>query len=631
MASVNWVLVITEFFILSHLVGLTITHADSRCGKLGNFTQNSAYEKNLNDALLALAEAPTGNSFFSRSSNSSQDNESSTAYAIAICPGDIQNDTCLGCVRGAPNRLKLECPNQKKATAWYYRTCILSYSNSSFDIRDGYEEDVLSFPARYIPNWDLVVETLMNLLKQLLDTAATDGYNQTFYFESASLPSSRGDIEVTMQCIPTISLNKCEECLVNATEYLLASYNGSTDGLVYYRYSCLIRYIIDLVNTVDQSSPMPPTNLPSIPPPGKNRSKVIVPVVAVATVTLAISTFFICLKVRRIGSKKEEEEELFEGSDDDTGEIIYFRLNKIQAATRNFSDANKLGEGGFGSVYWGILSDGKKIAVKRLSQNSSQGMKEFKTEVKLIITLQHKNLVKLLGCCMKGKERLLVYEYMSNSSLDKYLFDPKKAKELDWAKRVNIVNGIAKDFGTARIFGSNQIEANTNRVVGTYGYMAPEYAMEGLFSIKSDVYSFGVLLLEIISGKRNSRLFYEEHDQNLLYYAWMLWEEGKGEQLIDENMDDDCPVDEGLKWMRIALLCVEEDPNDRPTMSSVVFMLEGEWKFLSDPKPPMSFGQFITFDNFSSTWNGDEFGLYSANETQTGKSSESRGIGDRGV
>ncbi|XP_023736331.2 cysteine-rich receptor-like protein kinase 10 isoform X2 [Lactuca sativa] len=638
---------------------------DSRCGKLGNFTQNSAYEKNLNDALLALAEAPTRNSFFSRSSNSSQDNESSTAYAIAICPGDIQNDTCLGCVRGAPNRLKLECPNQKKATAWYYRTCILSYSNNSFDIGDGDDDDVQSFPARYIPNWDFVVQTLMNLLKQLLDTAATDGYNQIFYFASATLPSSRGDFEVTMQCIPTISYNKCEECLVNATEYLLASYNGSTDGLVYYRYSCLIRYIIDLVNTVDQSPPMPPTNLPSVPPPGKNRSKVIIPVVAVGAVTLAISTFFICLKFRRICSEKGEEEELFEGSDDDTGEIIYFRLNAIQAATRNFSDANKLGEGGFGSVYWGILTDGKKIAVKRLSQNSSQGMKEFKTEVKLIITLQHKNLVKLLGCCMKGKERLLVYEYMSNSSLDKYLFDPKKAKELDWAKRVNIVNGIAKglrylhedsrlkiihrdlkasnvlldddmnpkisDFGTARIFGSNQIEANTNRVVGTYGYMAPEYAMEGLFSIKSDVYSFGVLLLEIISGKRNSRLFYEEHDQNLLYYAWMLWEEGKGEQLIDENMDDDCPVDEGLKWMRIALLCVEEDPNDRPTMSSVVFMLEGEWKSLSDPKPPMSFGQFITFDNFSSTWNDNEFGFYSANETQTGKSSESRGVDDRDV
>lgn len=111
----------------------------------------------------------------------------------------------------------------------------------------------------------------------------------------------------------------------------------------------------------------------------------------------------------------------------------------------------------------------------------------------------------------------------------------------------------------------------------------------------------------------------------------MLWEEGKGEQLIDENMDDDCPVDEGLKWMRIALLCVEEDPNDRPTMSSVVFMLEGEWKSLSDPKPPMSFGQFITFDNFSSTWNDNEFGFYSANETQTGKSSESRDVDDRDV
>lgn len=109
----------------------------------------------------------------------------------------------------------------------------------------------------------------------------------------------------------------------------------------------------------------------------------------------------------------------------------------------------------------------------------------------------------------------------------------------------------------------------------------------------------------------------------------MLWKEGKGEKLIDENLKDDCPVDEALKWMRIALLCIQEDPNDRPTMSSVASMLEGEWKIVSEPKPPMSFGQFIMSDQSSSTWNADDSGFYSSNETtheQEGKSSENNRI-----
>ncbi|KAF5474675.1 hypothetical protein F2P56_006555 [Juglans regia] len=186
---------------------------------------------------------------------------------------------------------------------------------------------------------------------------------------------------------------------------------------------------------------------------------------------------------------------------DNSGEMQHFNLSTIETATNNFSDANKLGEGGFGPVYKGKLTDGKEIAVKRLSMNSKQGLKEFKNEVMLIVKLQHRNLVRLLGCCVEGEEKLLVYEYMANAGLDAVLFDPARCTELHWAKRANIINGIARglqylheesrlkiihrdlkasnilldaemnpkisDFGTARIFGDNQIEANINRVVGT--------------------------------------------------------------------------------------------------------------------------------------------------------------------
>ncbi|KAF3946766.1 hypothetical protein CMV_027002 [Castanea mollissima] len=306
--------------------------------------------------------------------------------------------------------------------------------------------------------------------------------------------------------------------------------------------------------------------------------------------------------------------------DDNRGEMNYFNLSTILTATNNFSDANKLGEGGFGPVYKGKLINGKEIAVKRLSMKSKQGLEEFKNEVILIAKLQHRNLVRLLGCCLEGEEKLLVYEYMANTSLDVFLFDPKKCKELDWAKRTSIVNGIAKgllylhedsrlkiihrdlkasnvllddemnpkisDFGTARIFGGNQIEANTIRVVGTYGYMVPEYAMEGLFSIKSDIYSFGILLLEIASGKKNSGFYHPEREESLLSYAWRLWNDGKGLEFIDQTIVDTCPISEVLRLIHIALLCVQEDPNDRPTMSMVVLMLSSKLINLPQPSAP---------------------------------------------
>ncbi|PWA45127.1 S-locus glycoprotein domain-containing protein [Artemisia annua] len=303
-------------------------------------------------------------------------------------------------------------------------------------------------------------------------------------------------------------------------------------------------------------------------------------------------------------------------------ELPLFSFSRVAKATAMFSLDNKLGEGGFGPVYKGMLEDGHEIAVKRLSKTSSQGIDEFMNEVICISKLQHRNLVKLLGCSIKGGEKLLIYEYMPNRSLDEFIFDKRQSTCLDWTKRFNIIKGIARgllylhqdsrlriihrdlkasnilldldmnpkisDFGIARSFGGNETQGSTERVVGTYGYMSPEYAIDGLFSIKSDVFSFGVLVLEIVSGKRNRGFVHSEHKNNLIGHAWRLHSEGKSMEVIDSSFAESSNPSEVLRSIEVGLLCVQQSPEDRPNMSSVVFMLGNEGA-LPKPKQPAFF------------------------------------------
>ncbi|XP_057458966.1 G-type lectin S-receptor-like serine/threonine-protein kinase At4g27290 isoform X2 [Lotus japonicus] len=333
-----------------------------------------------------------------------------------------------------------------------------------------------------------------------------------------------------------------------------------------------------------------------------------IPGLAILVMVLAI--YYIC-------KTKTEKKEKDEGRDEDL-ELPFFDFATILNATNNFSIDNKLGEGGFGPVFKGLIG-GQEIAVKRLSRTSGQGVKEFKNEVILCSKLQHRNLVKVVGCCIEGEEKMLLYEYMPNKSLDSFLFDSVQSKLLDWSTRFNILHGIARgilylhqdsrlriihrdlkvsnilldndmnpkvsDFGMARMCGGDQIEGRTNIIVGTYGYMAPEYATDGLFSIKSDVFSFGVLLLEIISGKKNSALTYQSQDHNLIGHAWRLWKKGIPHELIDDCLKDSCKLEEVVSCIQIGLLCLQHHPDDRPNMASVVLMLSSE-NALPQPKEP---------------------------------------------
>ncbi|KAK2984748.1 hypothetical protein RJ640_004573, partial [Escallonia rubra] len=338
---------------------------------------------------------------------------------------------------------------------------------------------------------------------------------------------------------------------------------------------------------------------------------------------------------KKIVTDKADLDFLIRKNKEDT-ELPQFDMATITAATDNFSSTNLIGKGGFGPVYKGTLSMGQEVAIKRLSKDSGQGVQELKNEIILISKLQHRNLIRILGCCLEGEESMLVYEYMPNKSLDFFIFgipsgwrfyaDESRSVLLTWQSRFEIAIGIAKgllylhqdsrlniihrdlkasnilldsrlnpkisDFGIARSFGGDQDEANTKRVVGTYGYMSPEYAIAGKFSVKSDVFSFGVLLMEIVSGKRNTRYHdHPDHYHSLLGHAWLLWSEGKALELLDSCLKDSYVESQVVRCVQVGLLCVQKFPKERPTMSSVLFMLINEGVRLVQPKQPGFFGE----------------------------------------
>ncbi|XP_022720570.1 cysteine-rich receptor-like protein kinase 10 isoform X2 [Durio zibethinus] len=606
--------------LLSFTIGAQQTYLAHSCSNATTFPTNGTYQADLNHLLSSLSSNATrGNRFYSTTSGRNSD----VVYGLFLCRGDVSNSGCEECVSTAINDVTQLCAVEKIAVIWY-DDCLLRYSNQSiFSI-------ATIVPAIYMLNTGNVSdqERFNQILADTMNNAATLAVNATlglknFATRDANI-SGFQTLYSLVQCTPDLSSTDCNTCLRGAIAALPNCCSGKQGGRVL-TPSCNIRYeLYPFYNQTAVSVPAPPSVITRPPAaPGKSQNSWQIIIAIVAPISASVLLFFVgcCLLKRRARKYKAIEGE--NGNDITTIESLQYDFSTIQVATNNFSDRNKLGEGGFGEVYKGTLPSGQEIAVKRLSRSSGQGVEEFKNEAVLVAKLQHRNLVRLLGFCLEGEEKILLYEFVPNKSLDYFLFDPAKQGQLDWSRRYKIIGGIARgmlylhedsrlriihrdlkasnilldgemnpkisDFGMARIFGVDQTQGTTRRVVGTYGYMSPEYAMQGQFSVKSDAYSFGVLVLEIISGQRNSNFYQTDGAEDLLSYAWKHWKDGTPLELLDPILRDTYSRNEVIRCIQIGLLCVQEDPVDRPTMTTIVLMLNSYSVTLPLPKQPAFF------------------------------------------
>ncbi|XP_050367387.1 cysteine-rich receptor-like protein kinase 10 [Argentina anserina] len=606
------------------LLSFPTTEADNLsyiCPNTTVFTPNSTFQSNRNQLLSTLSSNSTRNTGFYNATAGRSPSE--TVYGLFLCRGDVATDVCKACVATATSEVVQLCPVEKEVVIWYDE-CMLRYSNNSFF------SVATETPAVFM--WNTAnVSSELSRFKQVLGESmtevATEAANDVDKFATREANFTELISVYSLgQCTQDLSSFECNRCLRGAIAMLQSEKIG---GRVL-NPSCNVRFEQLPFYQNKPSAPAPAPEARPLSPPSsarKGKSKISGKVIVVIAVAIAVSlVLFVigyCLITKRARKKYNAVAELSGENDISSAESLQFDFGTIEAATNSFSDDNKLGEGGFGEVFKGLLSNGEEIAVKRLSRNSGQGVEEFKNEMVLVAKLQHRNLVRLLGFCLEGDEKLLVYEYVPNKSLDYILFDPEKQGQLDWQRRYKIIAGIARgiiylhedsrfriihrdlkasnilldgemhpkisDFGMARIFDVDQTQANTNRVVGTFGYMSPEYAMHGQFSVKSDIYSFGVLILEIISGKNNGYYFQTDAAEDLVSHAWKLWRDGMPLELLDPCLRDSYSRNEVIRCIHIGLLCVQEDPADRPTMQSLILMLNSYSATLPLPQEPAYF------------------------------------------
>ncbi|MBA0703004.1 hypothetical protein Goari_027343, partial [Gossypium aridum] len=381
------------------------------------FTTNSTYGTNLNLLLSSLTS--DANRIDGLYNTTVGQQPPDRIYGLFLCRGDVTPDVCRDCVAAAARNATSLCPVEKNSVIWYDK-CMLRYSNesifSTMETRPGgtvWDNDTFTEEEDFV---DIVASLVKDVASEAAD--APMGAKK-FATKEANLSGSQ-TLYSLAQCTPDISDVACNLCLESA-----------------------ITEFSDWEVSRSKPSPLPPRDSGK----GKSSSQTIIYII-VPTVgfLVLLSTFCYCILRRKARMKPYLLEDQKDKSKARTMNSLQYDMSTIEAATDNFSDANMIGVGGFGSVYKGTLANGQEIAVKRLSRSSKQGAEGFKNEVALVAKLQHRNLVRLLGFCIEREERMLIYEFVPNKSLDCFLFDTEKQKQLDWPTRLKMVKGIARGF-----------------------------------------------------------------------------------------------------------------------------------------------------------------------------------------
>ncbi|KAL3615745.1 hypothetical protein CASFOL_040039 [Castilleja foliolosa] len=589
------------------------------------------FYRNLNLTFTELRSQLSGGRQFA---TAEEERSSNPVYAMVQCRNYLSERDCLACYNTAASQIR-NC-SAGNGGRIIYDDCFLRYESNNFYSNPTELGDIQICGNRTAPTNQSIAYGLTFIQDLVTATPRTNGFfAATSRVVSNEVENHNLTLYGVAQCAETIGRAGCQTCLNQA----LSNIQGClpiVDGRAI-DVACFLRYSDRPFFPANRTMDILPFLL--VEEGDVNSRKKWAIIGGVGGGALLVLVLLAYLLWYNLSSRKQNAQPRranILGATELQGPNIY-SYKDLKTATNNFSEENKLGEGGFGDVYKATLKNGTVVAVKKLDITYSTAKADFEAEVRLISNVHHRNLVRLLGCCSKGSELFLIYEYMANGSLDRYLYGNKRGS-LTWKQRFDIIFGTARglaylheqyhvciihrdikpgnillddefkakiaDFGLARLLPENQSHVST-KFAGTLGYTAPEYAIHGHLSEKVDIYSFGVVILEIISGRRSSDMDSASDTEFLLQEAtlfcsaWKLYESGSHLKLIDESLASDEYNPEDLKKMvELALICTQSPTSSRPTMSEILVMLlsDRSAEHKAPSRPSFSYGNIVNGD-----------------------------------